>query len=149
MSSTLWALFDDGAALLEPGFDLILELFDSTITYRAHYQRRHEIPALLDLVVMDEENPRSLACVLQVLRNQIIQLPGTDAASGGGPIADLLAILPSVHVGMTLDDLCARDNYGRYANLLAQVSRLSGAARTLSDEVGRLYFSHAASIHPA
>jgi len=145
MSSTLWTLFDGEGGLSEPEFDLILDLFDSTITYRAHYQRRQEIPALLDLVVMDEENPRSLACILAVLRQQIILLPGTDAASGGGPIADLLALLPSVKVGATLEELCARDGDGCYWNLLSLTARLSEAARALSDEIGRLYFSHAAA----
>ncbi len=145
MSSTLWTLFDEGAALLEPGFELILDLFDSTITYRAHYQRRQEIAALIDLVVCDEENPRSLACILDVLRQQLILLPGAEPASGGGPIADLLALLPAVRLGTNLAELCTRDTTGRYSTLLALTARLSMAARNLSDEVGRQYFSHAAA----
>jgi uncharacterized alpha-E superfamily protein len=145
MSGTLWTLFDDGAAVLEPGFDLILDLFDSTITYRAHYQRRREIAALLDLVVMDEENPRSLACILEVLRHQLIHLPGADARAGGGVIADVLAHLPSVKVGASLEELCQRDPNGRFSNLLDLTARLSIGTNIVSEEIGRLFFSHAAS----
>ena len=39
MSVTLAALFEADAISSEEGFDLLLELFDSIITYRAHYQR--------------------------------------------------------------------------------------------------------------
>ncbi|MGA2550605.1 MAG: circularly permuted type 2 ATP-grasp protein [Burkholderiaceae bacterium] len=144
MSSTLWALFQDQVVLLEPGFDLLLDLFDSTITYRAHYQRRHEIPALLDLLVMDPENPRSLACVLEVLRNQILLLPASDSKSGAQAVGDLLAVLPFAGVGMNLEELCERDDQGHFVKLLALASRTSEAARTLSDEIGRRYFSHVA-----
>jgi len=51
-------------ALQHPqGFDQLLDIFDSAITFRARFQRRLEVPALLALLVMDESNPRALACV--------------------------------------------------------------------------------------
>jgi uncharacterized alpha-E superfamily protein len=143
MSSTAWALFQDQVVLQEPGFDLLLDLFDSTITYRAHYQRRHEILALLDLLVMDPENPRSLSCVLDVLRSQILQLPAS-AGQVAGPPTGLLGLLPAEGVGATLDALCVRDEGGNFVRLLALTSGLSEAARNLSDEIGRRYFTHVA-----
>ena len=146
MSSTAWALFQDQVVLQEPGFDLLLDLFDSTITYRAHYQRRHEIPALLDLLVMDPENPRSLACILDVLRSQILLLPGPELATAHGPLTELLALLPATGVGAGLAELCERDALGNFGRLLALTSGLSEAARHLSDQIGRRYFSHVAGV---
>ena len=119
--------------------NLLLELFDSTITYRAHYQRRQEVAALIDLVVLDPENPRSLSCIVAVLRSQLAQLPGDDTAPD-----ELLAILPAAGVGGDLATLAAVDDEGRYAAVLDLAARLGLAARLLSDEVGRHYFSHAA-----
>ena len=42
------------------GMELLLELFDSAITFRARYQRHEDLLALTDLLVLDSANPRSL-----------------------------------------------------------------------------------------
>jgi uncharacterized alpha-E superfamily protein len=47
------------------GFEAMLALFDSTITFHAQYQQQREVPALLELLVLDRENPRSLSWVAQ------------------------------------------------------------------------------------
>jgi uncharacterized circularly permuted ATP-grasp superfamily protein/uncharacterized alpha-E superfamily protein len=118
------------------GFDLVLDLFDSTITFRARFQRRLELPALLAMLVMDETNPRAMACMLRRLRAEILKLP-----TRGGTHDDLLALLPQEGVGVSLADLCAPEG-GREA-VLAMLDRLVDAGWRLSDEVGRRYFAHA------
>lgn len=124
-------------ALCHPqGFDLLLDLFDSTITFRARFQRRLEVPALLALLVMDETNPRALACVLRRLRTEIGKLP-----TRGGSHDDLLALLPHEGVGASLADLC--DPEAGHDAVLAMLTRLTDAGWRLSDEVGRRYFAHA------
>lgn len=140
MSSTLWVLFSSGALAEEQGFDLLLEMFDSIITYRAHYQRRHEVPALLDLLVMDDENPRSIACIVAALRQHLGQLPALHAGAGN----DLVSHLPLAGVGASLADLCERDADGAWRAVEALASRFSSISRVLSDEIGRRYFSHVA-----
>src|SRR5690606_14527304 len=93
--------FWQGRALRTPqGFDALLELFDSAITYRARYQRRLELPAVLALLVMDENNPRALACVLRRLRQELRKLP-----VGPGPLEEVLDLLPQNGVGATLEAL--------------------------------------------
>jgi uncharacterized alpha-E superfamily protein len=124
-------------ALQQPqGFDLVLDLFDSTITFRARFQRRLEVPALLALLVLDETNPRALACVLRRLRNELVKLPVR-----GGSHEDLLALLPHEGVGASLAELCD-DETGARA-VLTMLDRLADAGWRLSDEVGRRYFAHA------
>ena len=140
----LRAFFERPAAAQPQGFDVLLALFDSTITFRARFQRRLELPALLDLVVMDESNPRALACVLRRLRTELGKLPRRDDA-GADTVAGLLAILPEQGVGASLAELCeplwqvdaAAHPIPRLADQLAQ------AAARLSNEIGRCYFSHA------
>ncbi|HWS05338.1 MAG TPA: circularly permuted type 2 ATP-grasp protein, partial [Burkholderiaceae bacterium] len=50
------------------GFEALVALFDSTITFHAQYQQSREVAALLDLLVLDRDNPRSLGWVAQTLR---------------------------------------------------------------------------------
>ena len=118
------------------GFDQLLDLFDSAITFRARFQRRLERPALLALLVLDENNPRALACVLRRLRTELGKLP-----ERGSSQADLLALLPHQGVGSTLDELC--DPALGPERLLALCARLIDASWRLSDEVARLFFVHA------
>lgn len=135
------------------GFDLALALFDSTITFRARYQRRNDLLALMDLLVLDEANPRALACVLRRLRTEIAKLPCGEGTTGNG-IDHLLSLLPAQGCGLELADLLAaaeaadaNDHGVPAGGVLAPVGalaqRLHGAALMLTDEIGRRYFAHA------
>ena len=124
------------------GFELLVALFDSSITYRARYPGREERLALLDLLVADETNPRALACVLRRLRTEISKLPAS-----AGPNADLLALLPASGVGLDLEQLGRRDADGAFlvddALVAALAERMAELGGRLSEQVGRRYFAHA------
>lgn len=132
----LKAFWENDALQHPQGFDLVLDLFDSTITFRARFQRRLEVPALIALLVMDETNPRALACVLRRLRNELVKLPVR-----GSSHDDMLALLPHEGVGATLTELCDPET-GSEA-VLNLLNRLIDVGWRLSDEVGRRYFAHA------
>jgi uncharacterized circularly permuted ATP-grasp superfamily protein/uncharacterized alpha-E superfamily protein len=134
-SGILQAFWLRSATHTPQGFDLMLMLFDSAITFRARFQRRLEVPALLAMLVVDETNPRSLACVLRRLRTELGKLP--DRA---GPKEDMLALLPQEGVGVTLEELCEPELGNAAVLTLAQ--RLMDAGWLLSDELGRRYFAH-------
>jgi uncharacterized alpha-E superfamily protein len=137
LSSAMHTLFNSSAVLDDDGFDLLLGLFDSRITYRALYQRRLEIPPLLDLLVQDAANPRAFACIVAVLRAEVARLPGAENER-------LLALLPAADQWPLLADLCAPDAAGRFTALLAFTARLQRCAADLSNAVEKLFFSHAA-----
>ncbi|EFF75213.1 circularly permuted type 2 ATP-grasp protein [Achromobacter piechaudii] len=139
MAGLLGELFRRNAVLGDSGFNMLLDLFDSKITYRAYYPGRQEVPALLNLLVLEPANPRSLACVLNVLRKEVARLPDTVA----GPGRDLVHLLPPDGVGVSLADL-SRQTQGLYAGVLALCAQLEHAASTLSNEISLRYFSHAA-----
>jgi uncharacterized alpha-E superfamily protein len=61
------------------GFEAMMELFDSTITFHAQYQQSRDMAALIDLLVLDPDNPRSLAWVTQTLRGRLAKLAGSQA----------------------------------------------------------------------
>jgi uncharacterized circularly permuted ATP-grasp superfamily protein/uncharacterized alpha-E superfamily protein len=136
LSRAMHAMFATGAALRDDGFDLLLLLFDSTITYRALYQRRLEVPPLVDLLVQEHANPRSLRGVTRRITEQIERL-------GAPGAAELLSYLPAQHEWPELGPLSECDSSGRYARLLELVERLARGSHDLSDAIGARYFSHA------
>jgi uncharacterized circularly permuted ATP-grasp superfamily protein/uncharacterized alpha-E superfamily protein len=132
----LRAFVQQGAVHSPQGFDMLLMLFDSTITFRARFQRRLEWPALVGTIVMDETNPRAMGCVLRRLRNELVKLP--DRSS---PLTGLLDLLPVEGVGLNLADMATPGAGEAAVEALAQ--RLMEASWRLSDELGLRYFAHA------
>jgi uncharacterized circularly permuted ATP-grasp superfamily protein/uncharacterized alpha-E superfamily protein len=137
LSFGMHTLFDLDAIVDEDGFDLLLGLFDSRITYRALYQRRQEMPPLLDLLVQDPANPRAFACIIGVLRSELARLPSEQAQA-------LVALLPGPEAWPALADLCAVDEQGRHTALLALLAQFQGAALEISNVIEKLFFSHTA-----
>jgi uncharacterized alpha-E superfamily protein len=125
------ALFDEG------GFEAVVALFDSTITFHAQYQQRHDIPALLDLLVLDRDNPRSLGWVAQTLRGRLAKLAG----SAPGEVPDIALTVPDPEQ-WSLQAMCERDADGRYTVLLELLQVCTDAAYKLSDDLSARYFTH-------
>jgi len=135
-SALAWG-FETGAVHDEGGFEAIVALFDSTITFHAQYQQRHDLPALLDLLVLDGDNPRSLGWVAQTLRGRLSRMAG----SAPGQVSDIVKPVPDPQQ-WSLDALCSRDAEGDYSSLLQVLAQCTDAAFQLSDQLGARYFTH-------
>jgi uncharacterized alpha-E superfamily protein len=138
LSTRLAAFLQARALASAAGIELLLELFDSVITFRARYQRHDDLLALSDLLVLDSANPRAFAGVLRRLRTELGKLPGPPES-----IPPLLALLPAQGAGLTLDALRGADDAAIAAELQALAARLQAAAGALADEVGERYFTFA------
>jgi len=121
----------------EDGFALLLNLFDSTITYRAQFQARRELAPLLHLLVLEPDNPRSLAGVTRTLRDRLTRLARDEPRW----VQRMLDELPSPEA-WSLDALCAQDAAGGHAALMSALQDLCGRNLALSAEIGRRLFSH-------
>lgn len=147
LASSLILGFETGAVHDEGGFGAILALFDSTITFHAQYQQQRDVPALLDLLVLDRDNPRSLGWVTQTLRGRLARL-AENTVEAQQPVPDLTATLPDPG-SWALDSLSTAapgaPDSERYAGLLAQLEQCCDAAFELSDTLSRRYFSHVAT----
>ncbi|HEX7639025.1 MAG TPA: circularly permuted type 2 ATP-grasp protein, partial [Burkholderiaceae bacterium] len=125
----------------EDGFALLLALFDSTITYRAQFQARRELPPLLHLIVLDPDNPRSLAGVASTLRDRVTRLARHQARW----VQRVLAELPAPDA-WSLEALCTRDEQGRHAALLSALQHLGQRTQALSAELDRRLFTHVGPV---
>jgi uncharacterized circularly permuted ATP-grasp superfamily protein/uncharacterized alpha-E superfamily protein len=76
-----------GAATLE----VLLELAESTMTYRERYAAAPQRVPVLHLLLADKANPRSLAFQLTDLARHIAQLPSSPSGSAGGGPRDAAA----------------------------------------------------------
>jgi uncharacterized circularly permuted ATP-grasp superfamily protein/uncharacterized alpha-E superfamily protein len=140
LSTRLGCFVDSGALGQAAGMELMLELFDSAITFRARYQRHEDLLALTDLLVLDSANPRSLAGVLRRLRTELGKLPGGDDF-----IDTLLQRLPAEGAGVLLEGLRGATE-GQVLKALGEVcAQLQASGAALADDLGHRFFAHAAT----
>ncbi len=139
---TRWQTFLGTQALIgrPAGVELLLELCDSLITFRARYQRHEDLLPLTDLLVLDSTNPRSLAGVLRRLRTELGKLP-VQAAGDAGKAASLLEYLPAEGAGLALEDLRDRSEPEIAARLQSLCAELADSAAQLASEVSERYFN--------
>jgi uncharacterized circularly permuted ATP-grasp superfamily protein/uncharacterized alpha-E superfamily protein len=142
MCEVLQAFCTTRALLHEIGFDHVLALFNSTVTYRSRYQGQREIAALVDLLVLEPANPRSLVCAVDVVSRELAllaaateqRLEWNEGARFEAPRERLL------------EQLCGGEAGDQFGALLELTGALKLAAQHLSDRIGLRFFSHAETL---
>ena len=124
----------------DDGFNLLLGLFDSVITYRAQFQGRREVLPLLHLLTMDTDNPRSLAWVARTMRDRLRKLARHDPAW----VAEVTEALP-LPEHWALAQLATPGADGQHGALTEALDQCSAAARDLSAQISRHLFAHVLS----
>ena len=126
----------------EGDLDWLLEITDSIVTYRARYMAQPEWLPVLDLLLLDESNPRSLAFQLTGLMKFLPRLSSHDSqgsASGAALIgrmhAQLLALDPQQDLkpGSTVLSQLLRD--------------LNAAGAAVSEQLGQRFFSYTGEMN--
>ena len=138
LAEALSEAFDTGALKSEIGFSLVLSFFDSTITYRSRYLQQRDPQALLELLALDRDNPRSLAWISQTLASRIAKL--SETPSGTMPSMLTSFNLPHQWKNEQVMALAAADDAHAIIHLL-RGARLD--AFSISDALSQRYFSHA------
>ena len=118
------------------GLDWLLDLCDSTVTYRSRYLVAPEWMPVLDLLLREETNPRSVAFQVKGLSEYIAKLEASHGRFGSDVLAPAQALLRA------LDPV---DLHPDSTALAACLDRLQVAAGALSDELSLKFFSHAVS----
>ena len=118
------------------GYTALLNLFDSTITFHAQHQQSREIAPLISLLVMDDENPRSLAWVSKALRARLSKLAGTERNNPDELTLSVINLLD-----YDLFSLSTADGFGNFSDLRNCLRHCSQSAWNVSDEISARYFN--------
>ncbi len=133
LCATLQVATTEGVA---HGLDWLLELTDSTGTYRSRYLVAPEWLPVLDILMRDDTNPRSLAFQVKGLTEYVAKLE----LSHGRFASDVLAPAQAA-----LRDLAPKDLHPESAAVADVLDQLRKCAGAVSDELTLKFFQHAAS----
>jgi len=128
----------------DPGvLGMQLELVDSLITYRSRYKTEPQLPAVLDLVLADESNPRSLAFQLGEMKNHMAVMPLEEL---DGHLSRAQRNLIAMHTEVILADLdklaSVTSRNGQRTHLNRLLNRCEQGLDKLADLITQTYFSH-------
>ena len=142
LAAALAEAFETRTLDSDTGFSLVLGLFDSTITYRSRYLQQRDPQALIELLALDADNPRSLAWIAQSLASRVAKLADTPR----GTVPPILApfVLPHRWDAAHVKKIASLPDTEPMVDLLRKVSVDSTA---ISDALSQRYFSHAHSAN--
>lgn len=136
------SLIDAGAA--KPALlEALLESADSLMTYRSRYRASVKLAPVLDLLITDETNPRSLAYQINTLERHVGKLPRTD--EGAADPAETRAILSLSHRVRMTDIQAISESYelGVTEPLAELLKAIADDLPALSNAITLKYLSHA------
>jgi uncharacterized alpha-E superfamily protein len=124
--------------------DLLLEISDSSMTYRSRYLSVPQFAPVWDLLMVDESNPRSLGFQLASLANHMDMLAAHRRSAFLGPEQRLTVWLTGAVRTAEIERLCTPDEEGEARPLARFMETLRSKLWELSEEVTKQYFTHSA-----
>ena len=131
MAGALGVAIEDGR---DHDLDWLLDLADSSVTYRSRYLAAPEWLPVLDMLVRDVANPRSLAFQAKGLSEYIAKIEATHGRFAGDALAPAHAALRALKPADLDPDSAA---------LTETLEQLQRAAYAVSDDISMKFFSHA------
>ena len=126
-----------------PVLEALLEIGDSSITYRSRYLTALQCVPVLDLLLTDDTNPRAVVYQLVRLAGHVDGLPRDRNMPSLSPAQRrVTAMLTRLRLA-EIDVLCQIGRAGRRANLETALSELQADFLGLSDTITHHYLSHA------
>jgi uncharacterized circularly permuted ATP-grasp superfamily protein/uncharacterized alpha-E superfamily protein len=121
--------------------EAILEVVDNSITFRSRYNLLATVPAVFDLVLLDDKNPRSVLFQINQLAKHFRHLPQErESAPGSGSkiIQECAARLNR----MDARELATRPEAWPKSNLAHAIQQTLRDLPRLSDAISASYFAH-------
>jgi uncharacterized alpha-E superfamily protein len=127
---------------LEPYLEMLLQIADSSITYRTRYFTAMRTEFVLELLLADETNPRSVAFQLATLLEHVDDLPRRGESAGDALELSVVAKLLATVREADMDDLATRDASGNTEALEDLLKQIKTGLYDISDALSARYFSH-------
>jgi uncharacterized circularly permuted ATP-grasp superfamily protein/uncharacterized alpha-E superfamily protein len=125
-------------AVLEP----VLEIADSLMTHRRRFFSAPRLGGVMDLLLRDESNPRSLIFQVNVIGQHAAALAVNAKTATGQLDQERIQSLVTAIRSLGLDELAARHAAGAAEPFLKPLSDWATDLTGLSDQVTNRYFSH-------
>ncbi|MEP6883888.1 MAG: circularly permuted type 2 ATP-grasp protein [Gammaproteobacteria bacterium] len=139
LADLLGQRLESGETPVQSELEWLLDIGDSTITYRTRYLAAPSLSSTIDLLVFDQTNPRALAFQWRAIEHSLIRV----AASLGGAPDDTLDEAVALVEEMQLSAI--EGDSGRAVrareSLAGQLRGLSAAAGKLSDRLSLKHFT--------
>lgn len=125
------------------GLDLLLELADSGMTYRSRYHSTPELPGVLDLLLSDETNPRSVLFQILSISDHLDVLPRPDE-EGAMPVDRRITIRLAADLRLAdpFQLAVAAKRSGIRARLNRLLRQVDLGVGDLSNHISQSFFSH-------
>jgi uncharacterized circularly permuted ATP-grasp superfamily protein/uncharacterized alpha-E superfamily protein len=128
-----------GATPLQSELEWLLDIGDSTITYRSRYLASPLLGSTIDLLVFDKTNPRALAYQWSHIEYSLVRIAASLGGTPDDSLDEAVAVVGQMELN-AIDGDSARAMRARQA-LAAQLDVLAGAAGKLSDRLSLKHFS--------
>jgi uncharacterized alpha-E superfamily protein len=145
ISEMLRSGLDSAAAEIESCLQVLLQIADSSITYRSRYPTALQTDLVLQLLLADESNPRSAGFQLATLLHQINRLQQGEDGLPDSAERELALKAVGLVRSSRIADLSRRDAEGGFPWLDALVDELKSTLWGLSDALTARYFSNIAA----
>jgi uncharacterized circularly permuted ATP-grasp superfamily protein/uncharacterized alpha-E superfamily protein len=129
-------------SFLAPGatrlhMEALLEVADSLLTYRARYLSSLQAAPVVDLLLTDTTNPRSVAFQVELAKDHLRRLPGHEGVVRGRAERRLIGLESSL-LAADVEQACAGDGAG----LRQLLEDALAQSWQLSDDISATWFAH-------
>ena len=130
-----------------PILETVLEVADSLMTYRSRYLANLQLAAVLDLLLTDESNPRSLVFQFMQLSKHVERLPRNQEQPGYTAEQRLaMTLLHSVRM-LDIQAIAEAHSLGDYETLERLIETWESQLPKLSEAISHRYLVHAIPSH--
>jgi uncharacterized alpha-E superfamily protein len=126
---------------LEPFLQVLLQIADSSITYRTRYPTVLQADLVLEVLLTDETNPRAVGFQLATLYHQINRLQELNKDSTTGPELEMTAKVLTMLREVQLSEIAQRNAAGEFEALEDLVGQLKLSLYEISDALTASYLS--------
>jgi len=121
---------------------ILLEIADSAMTYRSRYLNVFQLVPFVDLLLLDENNPRSCAFQLAAIENHLRELPRITLAQRNDVARTVAHEMRSAAANANPVRLAFCES-GARPGLIELTDAITASAAELSDAIADAYFQHA------
>ncbi len=121
---------------------LALEIADSSMTYRSRYFNVFDVAALIDLLLLDETNPRAVVFQLSAIERNLKELPLLTPAQRGAGAISIASDTRMAALDANAQRLAEPDESGARPLLFEFAERIEVAMTSVNSAITDAYFQH-------